>query len=140
MGWRERERDVLSEHGGDGMWLDSVILDVFKLQEGRLMFDVRRKFCTPEGSEALALLPRAAGAPSLEVPKAMDGTLSCWEAPSPWQGLELGGLYGPLQLNHSVIPRFYGCSCRPSCLSSLPPHTWPALFCHPNCDPLLFLP
>jgi len=70
----------------------------------------------------------------------MDGTLSCWEAPSPWQGLELGGLYGPLQLNHSVIPRFYGCSCRPSCLSSLPPHTWPALFCHPNCDPLLFLP
>ena len=46
MGWRERERDVLSGHCGDGMWLDSVILDIFKLQEGRLMFDVRRKFCT----------------------------------------------------------------------------------------------
>lgn len=35
MGWRERQRDVLSEHGGDGMWLDSVILELFKLQEGR---------------------------------------------------------------------------------------------------------
>ena len=39
----------------------------------------------------VALLPRAVGAPSLEVPKAMDGapcSLS-WGALSPWQGLEL---------------------------------------------------
>lgn len=29
---------------------------------------------------------------SLEVPKAMDGSVSWWGASSPWQGLELGGL------------------------------------------------
>ena len=43
--------------------------------------------------QALALLPSAAGAPSLEVPKATDGalhSLSCWEMPSPWQGAGTG--------------------------------------------------
>ena len=37
--------------------------------------------CSPGGSEVLALLPRAVGAPSLEVPAATDGA---WAA-------ELGG-------------------------------------------------
>ena len=36
----------------------------------------------PEGSETLALLLRAVGAPSLEVPQAMDG---------PWAALSWGG-------------------------------------------------
>jgi len=44
------------------------------------------------GGEAPALLPSTVGAPSLEVPKAMDGALgglSWWGAPSPRQGLDL---------------------------------------------------
>jgi len=73
MGWRERERDVLSEHGGDGMWLDSVILDVFKLQEGRLMFDVRRKFCTQRAGRPWHCCPE------LQVPHP-------WRCPRPWMG------------------------------------------------------
>lgn len=42
----------------------------------------------------------AVGAPSLEVPKAMDGvlgSLSWWGEPSPWQGVRPGDIYGPLQ-------------------------------------------
>ena len=46
----------------------------------------------PEGDEALALLPRAVGAPSLEVIRPQTGSLSCWEAPSLQQGVELGEL------------------------------------------------
>ena len=42
-----------------------------------------------------ALVQRTVGAPSLEVPKAMDGalgSLSCWGAAGPHQGLELDDL------------------------------------------------
>ena len=45
----------------------------FKQKEGRFGLDVRKKFFNWDG-EALALLPRAMGAPSLEVPKTrLDG-------------------------------------------------------------------
>ena len=40
-----------------------------------------------EGTEALAVLPRAVGAPSLEVPEAMDGPWAAeLGAASTWQG------------------------------------------------------
>ena len=43
--------------------------------------------------------------PFLEAPEATDGalgSLSCWGAVSPRQGLELSGPQGPFQPNHSV--------------------------------------
>jgi len=51
-----------------------------------------------EGADALALLPRAVGAPSLEVPMAMGGTLGSlrrWGAASPHQGWGCGGFEVP---------------------------------------------
>ena len=57
---------------------------------------MRGEILYSEGGEALTLLPRAAGAPFLEVLKARwDGaldSLSWWGAASPWQGLGLAGL------------------------------------------------
>lgn len=44
----------------------------FKTKEGRFKLDIRRKV-SPRGSKAVALLPRAEGSPSLEVPEDMDG-------------------------------------------------------------------
>jgi len=57
-----------------------------KLKERRFRLDVRKKFYS-EGGEALALLPRAVGASSLEVPEArLDvkglGSLSWCEQPA----------------------------------------------------------
>ena len=57
------------------------------------------------GRFRLALLSRAVAAPSLEVPKAMDGTLGrvrSWGAASPRQEVRLGGLQDPFQPKHSV--------------------------------------
>jgi len=50
----------------------------FKLQEGRLRLDIRKKFSTLRGSEALAqVAQRGGGASSLETPKVrLDGALS----------------------------------------------------------------
>ena len=42
----------------------------FKIQEGRFKLDAH---VYSQGGGALALLPRDVGAPSLEVPKAVDG-------------------------------------------------------------------
>ena len=57
-----------------------------------LGFSLGIKLFNSEDGEELALLPReAVGAPSLEVPKAMDGALIWWRATTPWQGLGLDG-------------------------------------------------
>ena len=59
-----------------------------------------------EGTEALAVLPRAVGAPSLEVPEAMDGPWAAeLGAASTWQGW--GICKAPSNLSHSVIPWLY---------------------------------
>jgi len=62
----------------------------FKLKEGRMRLNVRKKFCTQKVMRP-ALLHRAVGAPSLGVLKTrLDGalgSLSWWGAPSPWQGV-----------------------------------------------------
>lgn len=54
--------------------------------------DLDQILSAPQGGEVLALLPRALGAPSLELPKAgLDGALGpdLERAPSSWQGVEL---------------------------------------------------
>lgn len=111
MGWREREKDVLSERGGVGMWLDSVILKVFKLQEGRLRFDERRKFfaqravrswqCCPE----LRLLPQGHGWD----PELLGGT-------QPMAGLGTGWAVRPLAAQ-TFCDSTILCGCRLSSLS-----------------------
>jgi len=56
-----------------------------------------------KGGEALALLPgEVMDAPSLEVPKTMDG-LMWWGASSPWQRLEVGDLKVPSNRSHCVM-------------------------------------
>ena len=57
-----------------------------------LLAQLKEEILHSEGSEVLALLPRAVGAPSLEVHSAMDGTmgsLSWGESSNLQQGLEL---------------------------------------------------
>ena len=71
-------------------------MNSFKPKEERFRLDVRRKFFKSERGEALALLPRAVGAPTLEVLKArLDGALGNLirgGATSPWQGVEANRL------------------------------------------------
>ena len=60
-------------------------------------WEIEEAIAHSEGTEAIAVLPRAVGAPSLEVPEAMDGPWAAeLGAASTWQGWGWGGLWGPV--------------------------------------------
>ena len=76
-------------------------------KDHRLLKQISKKsLLYSKGSEALTLLPRAVGAPSLEVPKATDralSSLSWWGAPTHSRGWNWMLFKVSSKLSHSVI-------------------------------------